>query len=582
MALHSPTLRVTPEPLGVTVARDRAPAGPSPRATERSNNLAFPMPQRFARHISALVVGVRWALFAIGLVLIAGPNHGTMPGTVIAATLLAVNLTLRTLWPIPVVRLTRRFLIAAALDIAIVLACVAISGGWTSPFALIPVGMVLLLGYIGGYPSGLAAAAFTGAALAVVDLAVASHPQAWQTGLQVGSVFATAGVLGGLARHLTLEAQAGELATVSQLERMATANELLLTLHGVAQTLPSSLDLGDVINSAQIQLRDLFEYSAITILVRDDSSNSWRIELAEGLRLGATFDDAELPVRARAAIGLQGAHAVSQGLGGRPVGFAPLARSGLYAPLLTRNSIVGVIAIEDTRPDRYTSSDAAILAELAEPLALAIDNALWFARLRTLGAEAERARIARDLHDRIAQSLAYVTFELERLAPGQPAEGELNDLHDVVRDVVGELRETLYQLRANVSADHPLDVVAREFLARYQDRTGISVLYETATQSRRLPLIVEQELWRMLQEAMVNVERHARASRVFVSFEIAADAARLEIRDDGVGFRQHEVGPDNYGLVGMRERADAVGAQLRIESEPGHGTVIVVELERAR
>lgn len=231
--------------------------------------------------------------------------------------------------------------------------------------------------------------------------------------------------------------------------------------------------------------------------------------------------------------------------------------------------------------DAYGPDERDLLESLSSVLALSLDNARWFGRLHTLGAEAERGRIARELHDRIAQSLAYVTFELERLQhlPGEKRE-ELENLHDVVRDVMQELRETIYQLRANVTEDDELTAVAGDYLSRFEERTGIRATWRPAV-VRRLPFRVEQELWRIVQEALANVDRHSGASEVVVRWDVDEHGARLEVSDDGKGFDPGRVAGDHYGIVGMRERADAIGARLQVVSRPGRGTSVVVELETA-
>ena len=223
--------------------------------------------------------------------------------------------------------------------------------------------------------------------------------------------------------------------------------------------------------------------------------------------------------------------------GGDGRGCSPMARSGIYAPLRARGSTVGLIAIEDTTRARYGPDDVGLLTGLTGPLALAVDNALWFLRLRRFGAEAERARIARDLHDRLAQSLAYIAFELERLAIRADGEDRhaLDELHDVVRGIVGELRETLYQLRAGPSEDADLERVARDYLARYEERTGLIVHWRSQV-DRHLPYQVEQELWRMMQEALINVEHHAEATACTIDYRVSPTHVSLTVEDDGRGF----------------------------------------------
>ena len=259
-------------------------------------------------------------------------------------------------------------------------------------------------------------------------------------------------------------------------------------------------------------------------------------------------------------------------------GFAALARSGLYTALRARGALVGLIALEDVVPDAYGGEQRDMIESLSSLLALSIDNARWFARLRTLGAEAERARIARELHDRVAQSLAYVAFELERMhnLPGD-RDTEILQLHDVVRDIVRELRETIYQLRSNVTEEEDIVKVAGRYLERFSERTGIAAKWVPSA-THALPYRVEQELWRIGQEALVNVERHADATEVVVRWDVHDGVARLEVADDGSGFEVAGVVGDHYGLVGMRERADAIGAHLAIESGPGRGTKVAVEL----
>jgi signal transduction histidine kinase len=250
----------------------------------------------------------------------------------------------------------------------------------------------------------------------------------------------------------------------------------------------------------------------------------------------------------------------------------------MYTALRARGALVGLIALEDVVPDVYGREQRDLIESLSSLLALSVDNARWFGRLRTLGAEAERARIARELHDRVAQSLAYVAFELERMQ-GLPGEKdtEITELRVVVRDIVRELRETIYQLRANVSEVEDIVMVAGSYLERFSERTGIAAQWLPSA-TAALPYRIEQELWRIGQEALVNVERHADATNVVVRWEVDGGVARLEVADNGEGFDPSGVAGEHYGLVGMRERADAIGAHLAIESRPGGGTKVAVEL----
>lgn len=221
-----------------------------------------------------------------------------------------------------------------------------------------------------------------------------------------------------------------------------------------------------------------------------------------------------------------------------------------------------------------------VLNGLTESMALAIDNALWFERLRTLGAEGERDRLAKSLHDHIGQGLAYMGLEIDRIGRLDDPKPDLIRLRATVGDLLGEVRETLRQLRARVTETAGLASLADAYLRRFAERTGISAKFSDWADGTRLPVPVEQELWRILQEGLSNVERHARATSVEVDWTVDGGHGRLEITDNGVGFEPDTIEDGTpTGILAMRERANAIGARLTIESQPGHGARLVAEVE---
>jgi signal transduction histidine kinase len=256
-------------------------------------------------------------------------------------------------------------------------------------------------------------------------------------------------------------------------------------------------------------------------------------------------------------------------------GLAGRMASGLYVPLTARGDCIGLMAIEHAEAGHFTVRDIELLAGFAEPAGLALDNARWFSRLRTVGADEERTRIARDLHDRIGQSLAYLAFELDRIR-GKTVNDEVShavdNLRDDVRNVVREVRDTLYDLRTEVTEVDDLPTIFAQFLHRVRERSGLEVTLRSR-ETERLPLRQERELWRIAQEAIANVERHAQARHLTVLWRCDGVDALLEIADDGVGFPVGGAGRlDSYGVLGMRERADSIGASLEVNSTPGRGT----------
>ncbi len=533
---------------------------------------------RIENRLILLTVTTRWVTIGAGIIFgFLRSSNGYFALASIALVVFAGIQTIYQLQP----EASPRLRVLVVFELCLTVGACAATNGLASPFVLTPVTGFLLAGYVWGRRA-LVGTAIAGvlAALATLVMQVIGATDTGAAG-QVAVVFLLCGALGAFTRNLITDIERHRAAALDQAADLATANELLVSLHGLAQTLPASFDLGEVVDSMRLRLRSVVRFSALVVLVHDDAQRVWTVELAEGVRLPTYLTEQDLPRPLRQA--LTSPHPViieDRLLQPEPDegGFAALARSGLYIALRSRGELVGLIALEDVVPDVYGSEQRDLIESLSSLLALSIDNARWFGRLRTLGAEAERARIARELHDRVAQSLAYVAFELERMhdLPGDK-DAEISALRMVVRDIVGELRETIYQLRSTVSEEEDIVAVAGRYLDRFAERTGISAKWLPSA-SRSLPYRIEHELWRIGQEALVNVERHADAREVVVRWEVHDGVARLEVADDGSGFEPAGVEGEHYGLVGMRERADAIGAQLAIESEPGRGTRVAVEL----
>jgi len=528
--------------------------------------------------LGPLVTLLRWASLAVAVALIPTTKDPTDPVLITAVVLLFANTVFRTIRPLRLQPATWRAEAMLLADLALPVLLITLTGDWASPLILTPLPTVILAAYGWGYREGIAAAVLTGATIAMVDVLTDVTETTLRTGFLASVVVVLAEFVGGFTRQLWLEAERRQQVSEGQLNRMSQANDLLHQLHDVVQTLPSSLDLSDVVTSAQETFRELVDSTVAVVIVPDDTSGQWRVELAEGTRLPASLEPDELPLTLTRALATDGVIRDNDLTPGTDAACSPSSRSVLATALRAHDRVVGLVSIEHSQPDVYSAEDASLIGGLASSLALAVDNARWFSRLRTLGAEAERARIARDLHDNVAQSLAYVGFELDRLATAHDEDPELRELQGVVRGVVAELRETLYQLRATVSESQDLVDVAGEYVTRWSNRTAIDADFSAETAGRRVPLQVEQELWRILQESLTNVERHADASHAWITWRIGDGQAQLEIRDDGRGM-SGEGARDRYGLVGIRERADAIGAHVTLASKPNAGTSVLVELE---
>lgn len=466
---------------------------------------------------------------------------------------------------------SRAALVAIAIETAVMVTAVVATGYWDSPFIFGLVVVISAAGFTGGITLALNAAALCLIGVALPYHVAATSPAVDVTVRWAGELILVA-ILAGYVRRLALQARAETFRFAGQLQQLSEVNDLLSQLRQAAQTLPMSLDLTETIDSLGTRLRELFEPDVLVVLLCEDQR--WAMAKSAGVRLAGHMSAADLPPVLRQTV--EGAAPVRLVLlGGALPGLGGGSQSGIYAKLMAKDELLGLVAVE-RGGDPYEQRQVEVMETVAAQMAVAVDNARTFQRIGTLAAEQERSRIARDLHDRLGQSLALVGFELDRLAKNAPDasfEGQIVELRENVRAVVSDLREALYDLRTDVSEDHDLSHTLRQFLERVRQRTGLEV-HLTSTPSPRLALTIEREVWRIAQEAVLNVERHARATTLRVEWGAHGGEAVLVVSDDGEGLPPTATRSDGFGIVGMHERAQAIGASLAIKSPPGHGTTV--------
>ena len=271
----------------------------------------------------------------------------------------------------------------------------------------------------------------------------------------------------------------------------------------------------------------------------------------------------------------------------------------LYLPLLARDRLVGIL--EAYGPEALAEEGAETLYSLANQAASALENARLYAELakrenqlqRLVGKlimtqEEERRRIAYDVHDGLAQTAAAAHQHLQAFARHNPpgSDGgreELDETLELVREVVGEARRVIYDARPTVLDDYGLAAAVRLQVETLRSE-GLEVHFEEGLGEGRLPPEVETTLFRVAQEALTNVRKHARASVVHVVLDRPGTGIRLQVTDDGRGFVPEESpktnGPgERVGLSGMRERLALLGGRFELMSEPGTGTTLKAEVE---
>ncbi|MTA11556.1 MAG: GAF domain-containing protein [Actinobacteria bacterium] len=457
---------------------------------------------------------------------------------------------------------------------------VMLTGAWTSPLALTLIPSVMVAGFAAG-------SAFA-AQLIVASLVVVTVQHVPDAGVATGARDAAmwAGLLGvvafttGLSQRAALDAARQKEAAIRRVNRLSEANSLLFALQRVAQSMPASLDLDDVVDSTLSRVRALVPCDSLALYLLDDTDGRLDVFRNTGNTAQAQMTLSTAPSMVRAAIDAPRTVRIADLPAG--TGLSPSARSGLYAALRARGTMVGLLAVESDRPEGLTQQHTEILHGLAEPFGIAIDNSRLFRRIRSTTVSEERRRIARDLHDQVGSSLAFLGFEVDRAqelaAQGRPVDEVLVDLRQQVTAVVNEIRETLHDLRTDVTDQRDLPATLRDHLARVGDRRQLRTEAHVDAPSRP-PRQVERELWQIALEAITNVERHAQATTVRVTYLSHPDRVLLQVSDDGIGLNNGPRRADRYGMIGMRERTHGIGASLRVESTPGGGTTIAVELD---
>lgn len=369
-----------------------------------------------------------------------------------------------------------------------------------------------------------------------------------------------------------------QLVDSDDLDRLSTANQILLSLQKIAITLPSSFDLEKVLDQGVAQVQELIGADIVTILLANDDEASLLIVRGRGSAQRFRIESDALPSHIAQALHYN--HSVSSELSQTTRGFADEALLGSYCALRSRGFIVGLIAAE-WRQRQDITQQTQVLTGIADALGVAVDNARLFRDIRQQSASEERMRIARDLHDRTGSTLAFIGLELDRLIRKESAkdkQAELSDIREHVSMTIGEVREMLYNLRTGRDGQNSLSDTVQEFAGRVSARAHVQVTCDFSA-----PVIndafMTNEIWEMIKEAILNAERHSQASELVISTSIDDKDWVVAITDNGIGLKSADKRQDAYGMTGMLERAESLGAEISITSplsEKTYGTRVSI------
>jgi signal transduction histidine kinase len=240
---------------------------------------------------------------------------------------------------------------------------------------------------------------------------------------------------------------------------------------------------------------------------------------------------------------------------------------------------------EESDDARFTDEDLRIAEAFAERAALAIDLSERVARdaLRRVvaGQELERQRLARELHDETGQALTSILLGLktiEEAGDGQDVRKSILELRELVVGTLQDVRRLAVELRPKALDDFGLVAALQRLAETFAEQTGIRVHVQAVLGDSRLSGETETALYRIVQEALTNVIKHAQAQTVSVVLTRKDDRVVAVIEDDGRGFDPADTSDERLGLLGMGERIALVNGQLSVESRPGEGTTIAVEV----
>jgi signal transduction histidine kinase len=353
---------------------------------------------------------------------------------------------------------------------------------------------------------------------------------------------------------------------------LALQRDYLTRLVAITATLTRDLDLATVLEQVAAAGRSLAHTTTARVWLRDERDG----------------DDATLQLAAvvpHAAAGERRDGETLDQLTRR------VENTGTVLPLVFKGSTIGALELGSTVGAPIARADVSLLQPFVDSAAVAIENARLYEQARLSATLAERNRLARELHDTIAQGLTAVTMQLEAAQRGferdpTRARTRITRAHELARDALADVRRSVWTLAAPLVDGNALSAALEELVARFAARTGLNADYTHSGPPIELDHAAATQVLRIVQEALQNIEKHARAKNVQVGSAMEYGALRVWVRDDGVGFAAnapHEqvASGNGFGLVSLRERARLAGGTLQVESAPGEGTSVVVTIQGA-
>ena len=339
------------------------------------------------------------------------------------------------------------------------------------------------------------------------------------------------------------------------------------------------------------QLAEVVKYDRASIMMLFD--RRLRIIAGQGFRrpddiLGITFDPTQNALTRRMLDG--GAPVVLEDVRNEP-GFVAdpddMTRSWIGVPLMVRNEAIGALALDTNQPSFYDEEDGQTVLAFANQAAVAIENARLYDRSREQDILQERNRLARELHDSLSQALFSMVLNAEAanlFFDSEPtrAREQITLLYETANAALKDMRTLIFELRPADLEQEGLAAVLTKHAKLIGDRHGLRISVDVKGQ-RRLPLNIEKALYRIAQEALNNVVKHANATEATITLSSQDNWVSMTVEDNGIGIEPGTNKPNTLGLASMTERAEQIGGDFSIgRSSEGAGTIVTVRVPTER
>lgn len=405
------------------------------------------------------------------------------------------------------------------------------------------------------------------------------------------------------AMRQTVARSTGEIEEVNQ--QLRRRNEDLSVLNAMATAVSRSLELEDILHGALDNVLQLMQLKAGWVFLLDPTTGRLMLAASAGFSEPPESYDlasASEHCTCRQAMDTGRAHIVDDIPGCLYRSRDTLEREGplfhASVPLKSKERSWGVLGVAFPPVRCLAGDELQLLTSIGHQIGVAIENARLYEELRSkelasqrlldklFGAyEEERARIARELHDGPGQSLTALLMQLGNLDELLPedaiaAKQHVGEVETLTSGIVEEIRRLMKDLRPVLLDELGLIPAIRSYAETHLAPSDVEVCVQVDGVRRPLPPAVEIALFRVVQEALTNVAKHAAATRVMVRLCFGDDAVAVTIRDDGRGFDpvQSRRNWNAFGLLGLEERIALLGGSLRIESQPGRGTELALQI----